>query len=165
MTCKHKIKEEFFIRLFTKFLGTTKDKFWDFFRDLKKLSKSSFEYFLFAVLKQKIRILKWLDINEKQTTFYLEIWQEKSENCLIKTRSRRRFSNKLESRSRSCMHTLDSKTNLKFDLAIHSNPRKRERGRFFFLISWSLLLEPQEPLGNGVFLCCEEEGGRFSEVI
>jgi len=62
------------------------------------------------------------------------------------------------------MHTLDSKSNLKFDLAIHANPRKIERG-INFLILWSLLIEPQEPLGYGVLLWCEEEGGKFSKML
>jgi hypothetical protein len=62
------------------------------------------------------------------------------------------------------MHTLDSKSNLKFDLAIHACPRKRERGRNF-LILWSLLLEPQEPLGYGVLLWCEEEGEKSSKML
>jgi hypothetical protein len=42
--------------------------------------------------------------------------------------------------------------------------KERERGRNF-LILWSLLLEPQEPLGYGVLLWCEEEGGKFSEML
>ena len=90
---------------------------------------------MFVVLKQKIRILKWLDIKEKQTaTFYLEIWQENSENCILKTRSRLRFSNEFKTRSRFCMQTLDSKNvTLKLDLAIHAT-KERERGRKVLIV-------------------------------
>jgi hypothetical protein len=41
--------------------------------------------------------------------------------------------------------------------------KERRRKKFFDFVE--PLLEPQEPSGNGVFLWCEEEGGRFSEVL
>jgi hypothetical protein len=37
--------------------------------------------------------------------------------------------------------------------------KERRRKKFFDFVE--PLLEPQEPLGNGVFLWCEEEGGSF----
>jgi squalene cyclase len=37
--------------------------------------------------------------------------------------------------------------------------KERRRKKIFDFVE--PLLEPQEPLGNGVFLWCEEEGGSF----